>query len=100
MYFCTVNVNSSLVICMLSSAHWQLASKLSALEHFELIGKIEINAPVNLIIKKITCLHHFYRSLAVSVPCSVCHSLAVFLQTCQALNRGEKGILDNRVNDT
>ena len=68
MYFCTVNVNSSLVICMLSSAHWQLASKLSALEHFELIGKIEINAPVNLIIKK----DH------LSAPLSIFHLLCLY----------------------
>ena len=37
MYFCTVNVNSRVMICTLSSAHWQQASKLSALRCFELI---------------------------------------------------------------
>ena len=39
MYFCTVNVNSMLMICTSSSAHWQQASKLSALQRFELIWK-------------------------------------------------------------
>ena len=39
MYFCTVNVNSRVVICTISSAHWQQASKLSALWRFELIWK-------------------------------------------------------------
>ena len=30
-YFCTVNVNSMVVICTLSSAHWQQASKVHCL---------------------------------------------------------------------
>ena len=34
-----VNGNSTVMICTLSSAHWQQASKLSALKHFELIWK-------------------------------------------------------------
>ena len=50
MYFCTVNGTSRVIICT-SSADWQQASKLSALRRFELIcGKIETNAPVNIII--------------------------------------------------
>ena len=35
----TVNVSSRVVVCTLSSAHWQQASKLSALRRFELIWK-------------------------------------------------------------
>ena len=50
MYFCTVNGNSKIMICTLSSAHWQQASKLSspcgALSRFE---TTEINAPINTI---------------------------------------------------
>ena len=48
MYFCTVNRNSKVMICTLSSAHWQQASKLSspcALSRFE-FEKIEINTPI------------------------------------------------------
>ena len=37
MYFCTVNGNSRVMICTLSSARWQQASKLSILRRFELI---------------------------------------------------------------
>ena len=37
MYCCTVNENRKVTICTLSSAHWQQASNLSALRHFELI---------------------------------------------------------------
>ena len=39
MYFCTVNGNSRVMICTLSSAHWQQASKVSALRRFQLIWK-------------------------------------------------------------
>ena len=39
MYFCTVNVNSRVMICKLSSAHWQHVSKRSAVRRFELIWK-------------------------------------------------------------
>ena len=39
MYFCTVNENSRVMICTLSSAHWRQASKLSAVWRFELIRK-------------------------------------------------------------
>ena len=39
MHFCTVNVSNGVVICTLSSTHWQQASKLSALRCFELIRK-------------------------------------------------------------
>ena len=38
MYFCTVTVHSRVVNCTLSSAHWQQASKLTALpchEHID-----------------------------------------------------------------
>ena len=48
-----VNVNSKVMICTVSSAHWQQDSKLAALRRFELIfwGKpIEINAPMNIVI--------------------------------------------------
>ena len=37
LYFCTVNGNSRVMICTLSSAHCQQSSKLSALQCFELI---------------------------------------------------------------
>ena len=37
MYFCTVNVNSKVVICKFSSGHCRQASKLSVLRRFELI---------------------------------------------------------------
>ena len=51
MYFCTVNRNSRVMTCTLSSAHWQQASKsfqpCGALSRF---GKIEINALINTII--------------------------------------------------
>ena len=50
-YFCTVNGNSRAMICTLSSAHWQQASKFSALQRFESIRKkIQINGPINTII--------------------------------------------------
>ena len=39
MYFCTVNGNSWVMICILSSAHWQQTSKLSALWRFQLNWK-------------------------------------------------------------
>ena len=48
MYCCTVNGNSRTMICTLSSAHWQRASKLSGcLSRFR---KIDINAPINILI--------------------------------------------------
>ena len=37
--FCTVNVNSRVMICTLNNAHWQQTSKFSALWRFELIWK-------------------------------------------------------------
>ena len=39
MYFCTVNINSRIMLCTLRSANWQQASKLSVLWRFELIWK-------------------------------------------------------------
>ena len=39
MYFCTVTGNSRAMICTLSSARWQQASKLSAMRRFESILK-------------------------------------------------------------
>ena len=49
MYFCTVNVNSREVICTLSSTHW--LQSFQPCSTFELIlKKIEINAPINVII--------------------------------------------------
>ena len=38
-YIHVYNVNSRVVICTLRSAHWQQASKLPALQHFELMKK-------------------------------------------------------------
>ena len=51
MYFCTVTGNSRVMICTLSSAHWQQASKHSACSALSRFGKIEINAPINRIIR-------------------------------------------------
>ena len=53
MYFCTVNGNSTIskaMICTLSSAHWQQASKYQPCGASSRLGKIEINAPINIII--------------------------------------------------
>ena len=38
------------MICTLSSAHSQQASKLQPCSSFSLFGKIEINAPINVVI--------------------------------------------------
>ena len=41
--------NSRVMICPSSSAHWQQASKLQACGALNRFGKIEINAPMNII---------------------------------------------------
>ena len=50
MYFSTVNVNSRVMICTLSSAHWQQASKHLACGALNWFGMIEINAPITIVI--------------------------------------------------
>ena len=64
MYFCTLNASSRVMICTSSSIHWQQASKLSALQHFELTWKDQDkNVPINTEIIIITlyftgqCVH-------------------------------------------
>ena len=47
MYLFTVNINSRVMVCRLSSAHWLQTSKRSALRAFIRFGKIEINAPIS-----------------------------------------------------
>ena len=57
MYICTVNGNSRVMICTLSSAHWQQASKLSALWCFDFFGKDwDKCAYINTKIINSTCL--------------------------------------------
>ena len=57
MYFCTLNVNSRVMICThyVSSAQLAAGFKASALRRFKLIcEKIEINAPIRY------CNYHYY----------------------------------------
>ena len=42
--------NGKVMVCTWSSAHWQQASKLSALWCFELTWKYWDNAPINIVI--------------------------------------------------
>ena len=51
MHFCTVKVNSRVMICTLSSTNWKHASELSTLRRFELIWKDwDKSAPINIVI--------------------------------------------------
>ena len=50
MYLCTVNLNGGVMICTLSSADWQQAWKLQPCGTLNCFGKIEINAPINIVV--------------------------------------------------
>ena len=80
MYFCTVNGNSKVMICTLSSPHWQHAGfknfqPCGALSWFQ---NIEINAPI---INTIQCQNKIQYNIVrnksltgLSFPSSVCHA--------------------------
>ena len=96
MYFCTVNGNSKVMMCTLSSAHWQQASKLSspcgALSRFE---KIEINAPINTI-KYNTIQYNNTRSYwgkpsHIAICITTCVSRGLALMCCVGRGRGVGG---------
>ena len=68
MYFCTASVNSRVMICTLSSAHWQQASKIQPCGALNYFGKIEINAPnsIMIIIIVISSFFLFFIQCSVS----------------------------------
>ena len=75
------------MICTLSSAHWQQASKFSALRRFwvDLEKKMEINAPINtiiIIIKSYVCTVSASQSSWKSSGCSLTKQTSYYEQIC------------------